>query len=67
MHLRKSDSMQRTLALLVTASILYVPANLYPIMFTEQLGSSEASTILGGVVLLVKLGSVPVAAVIFIL
>ena len=66
MHLRKSDSMQRTLALLVTASILYVPANLYPIMFTEQLGSSEASTILGGVVLLVKLGSVPVAAVIFI-
>ena len=66
MHLRKSDSIQRTLALLVTASVLYIPANVYPIMFTDQLGSTEASTILGGVVLLIKLGSIPVAAVIFI-
>jgi paraquat-inducible protein A len=66
MHLRKSDSMQRTLALLVTACILYIPANLYPIMYTDQLGSTEASTILGGVILLIDLGSIPVAAVIFI-
>ena len=66
MHLRKSDSIQRTLALLVTACLLYIPANLYPIMYTEQLGSTEASTILGGVVLLIDLGSVPVAIVIFI-
>ena len=66
MHLRKSDSIQRTLALLITACVLYIPANLYPIMYTDQLGSSEASTILGGVVLLIKLGSIPVALVIFI-
>jgi len=66
MHLRKTDSLQRTLALLITACILYIPANLYPIMYTDQLGSTESSTILGGVVLLIKLGSVPVAAVIFI-
>lgn len=65
-HQRETDSLQRTLALLVTASILYVPANLYPIMYTDQLGRTEASTIIGGVVLLIKLGSVPIAAVIFI-
>ncbi|MCZ6830928.1 MAG: paraquat-inducible protein A [Gammaproteobacteria bacterium] len=66
LHLRKVDSLQRTLALLITASILYIPANVYPIMITDQLGASEESTILGGVVLLINLGSVPVAAVIFI-
>jgi paraquat-inducible protein A len=66
MHLRKNDSIQRTLALLVTACLLYIPANLYPIMYTDQLGSTEASTILGGVVLLINLDSVPVAVVIFI-
>ena len=66
MHLRKNDSIQRTLALLVTACILYIPANMYPIMYTDQIGKTEASTILGGVILLIDLGSVPVALVIFI-
>ena len=66
LHLRKTDSLQRTLALLITATILYIPANIYPIMVTEALGKSEESTILGGVVLLINLGSVPVAAIIFI-
>ena len=66
LHLRNSNSLQRTLALLITASILYIPANLYPIMITEQLGVAENSTIIGGVVLLIKLGSIPVATVIFI-
>jgi len=66
LHLRKEHSLQRTLALLITATILYIPANLYPIMHTDQLGKTEPSTILGGVVLLIHLGSVPIAAVIFI-
>ncbi len=66
MHVRKTDSIQRTLALLITASILYIPANVLPIMITDQLGTSEPSTIMGGVFLLIKLGSVPIAAVIFI-
>jgi paraquat-inducible protein A len=66
MHLRKSDSLQRTLALLVTACLLYIPANIYPMMYTDQLGTAEASTVMGGVVLLIHLGSVPVALVIFL-
>ena len=48
MHARKSDSLQRTLALLVTACVLYIPANVYPIMLTDQLGSTEPSTIMCG-------------------
>lgn len=66
MHLRKNDSIQRTLALLITACLLYIPANLYPIMYTDSLGTTEASTIMGGVVLLINLGSAPIALVIFI-
>jgi paraquat-inducible protein A len=66
LHMRKPDSIQRTLALLVTACILYIPANLYPIMITDQLGTSEPSTILGGVILLMHHGAVLVALVIFL-
>ena len=65
-HSRKPDSMQRTLALLVTATILYIPANILPIMITEQFGQSIESTILGGVILLIEMGSIPVAAIIFV-
>lgn len=66
LHLRNTDSLQRTVALLITASVLYIPANLYPIMITEYLGVPTVSTIMGGVIVLVQLGSIPVAAVIFI-
>jgi len=66
LHVRIPHSIQRTVALLITAVVLYVPANVLPIMTTAQLGQSEPSTILGGVVLLFKMGSYPVAAVIFI-
>ena len=66
LHLRQTDSLHRTIALVLTAMVLYVPANVLPIMTTEALGTSEPSTILGGVVLLWNMGSYPVAAVIFI-
>jgi paraquat-inducible protein A len=66
MHLRKTNSLNRTLALLFTACLLYIPANILPIMITDQFGNSTESTILGGVVLLVNMDSIPIAAVIFI-
>lgn len=66
LHERVPESLQRTLALLITAVVLYIPANVLPIMTTTQLGRSIDSTILGGVILLVQMGSYPVAAVIFI-
>jgi paraquat-inducible protein A len=66
LHLRRPESIQRTVALLVTAALLYIPANVLPIMTTIQLGRPEGSTILGGVVLLIHHGSYPIAAVIFL-
>jgi paraquat-inducible protein A len=66
LHLRSPESLQRTVALLITAALLYIPANVLPIMTTDQLGNEIESTIMGGVVLLIQMGSIPVAAVIFI-
>lgn len=61
-----SQSIQTTWALLATAVLLYIPANILPIMHTNFLGSTEPSTILGGVILLWKMGSYPIAIIIFV-
>jgi len=66
LHLRKPGGLQRTVALIITASLLYIPANVLPIMTTDQLGRATDSTIVGGVVVLMHHGDYPIAAVIFI-
>ncbi len=66
LHSRKPNSLQRTAALLIAASVLYIPANLLPIMTTDQFGRAMDSTIIGGVIILWKMGSYPVALVILI-
>ena len=66
LHARIPHSLEWTLALLVTSVILYIPANVLPIMITESLGHQTYSTILGGVVMLWDMGSYPVAIVIFV-
>ena len=38
LHARRPDSIARTWALLITAAILYIPANLLPIMTVSMLG-----------------------------
>ena len=65
-HARIPDSIQRTMALLIAAIILYLPSNIFPIMTTEQFGTPMDSTIIGGVVLLWKMGSYPIALIIFV-
>lgn len=65
-YVRRRHSLQWTLALLVTSVMLYIPANLMPIMVTEALGNKMNSTIMAGVILLWGDGSYPVAMVIFI-
>ena len=52
--------------MLIAASVLYVPANLFPIMTTDQFGRAVDSTIIGGVILLWNMGSYPVAIVILV-
>lgn len=64
--LRKPHAVQNTLAYLVTAIVLFVPANLLPIMITSEFGAAKPSTIIEGVILLWHHGSYPTALVIFI-
>jgi paraquat-inducible protein A len=59
-------SIQTTWALLFTSVLFYIPANILPIMHTNVLGRDDPSTILGGVILLWRMGSYPIAIVIFI-
>nr|WP_275298285.1 paraquat-inducible protein A [Halomonas campisalis] len=66
LHARLPHSLQRTWALLAAAAVMYLPANFYPIMTTTSLGQTSTSTIIGGVVELVQMGSWPVALVIFV-
>ena len=65
-HHRKPDSLQRTAAYLITGVLLYIPANLMPIMTVTTLGNPEPNTIVGGVITLLEHGSYPIAAVIFV-
>jgi paraquat-inducible protein A len=66
LHARKPQAVQRTWALLAAAIVLYVPANVYPIMVITQLGRDHATTILAGVVDLVAAGMYPIAAIVFV-
>lgn len=65
LRLRNPHSIQITVALVLTAMLCYIPANLLPIMTTTVLGDTTESTIVGGVVLFVQQGSWFIAAVIF--
>ncbi|MBB3140686.1 PqiA/YebS family transporter subunit [Halomonas organivorans] len=66
LHARRPHSLQRTWALLAAAAVLYVPANVYPIMTTVSLGRASPNTIVGGIVELIEMGSWPVALVILV-
>jgi len=66
LYQRKPFSVQRSWAFLLTALILYVPANLYPIMTTATLGVKDDNTIIGGVILLWSMKSYPVAMIVFV-
>jgi paraquat-inducible protein A len=63
---RKPHSVQRTWALVIAAAICYVPANLLPVLNTTSLGSTEADTIMGGVVFLYTSGSWPLALIVLV-
>ena len=63
---RNPAAVQKTCALLLAATILYLPSNLYPVMFTELLGANNGSNIIDGVVALWNMNSHFVALVILI-
>lgn len=65
-HARRPNSLTRTWALLITAAILYIPANMLPIMTVSTLGQGSPDTIMSGVITLMKHGMLPIAAVVFV-
>jgi paraquat-inducible protein A len=66
LHLRKENSINRTLALLITSMILFIPANTMTIMNVTYFGREDPSTIIGGGITLIQLGSYAVAFVVFV-
>ncbi len=64
-HQRKPNSLSRTLALALAGAILYIPANVYPVLTVIQLGSGSPSTIMGGVEELVSSKMYPLALLVF--
>ena len=63
---RHPHSVQYTWALIIAATICYVPANVLPVLTTTAFGSVESDTIMGGVIYLYASGSWPLALIVFI-
>ena len=66
LHQRKSNSLTRTWALTIAATIFYIPANVLPITVVTSLGKTQADTIMSGVIYFMLTGMWPIALVIFI-
>lgn len=64
-HFRKPDSLKRAWALVITAAVLYFPANVLPVMTIVSFGNTEADTILSGVQALLLGGMWPLALLVF--
>src|SRR5512135_1030499 len=63
---RRHHSIQYTWALVIAGAICYIPANILPVLSTTALGSTEADTIIGGVIFLYGSGSWPLALIVLI-
>ena len=66
LHARKPMSVQRTWACVLAAAVLYVPANVLPIMTTVQALQREEHTLIGGILQLWADGSWGLSVIVFI-
>ncbi len=65
LHHRKPNGVTRAWALIITALILYFPANIYPVMKLNFAGAKQGATILEGVKELLFGGMWPLALLVF--
>jgi paraquat-inducible protein A len=65
LHRRKPYSIARSWALTIAAALLYMPANLYPVMQITQLATARSFTIMGGITELQSYGLWPLALLVF--
>ena len=63
---RRPGSSEKTLAWLTAGIILYVPANVLPVMHTHSFKGDEDSTIVGGIIEFWQGGSWDIATLIFV-
>jgi paraquat-inducible protein A len=66
LHERKPYSLIVTTALVICSAILYVPANVLPVMDTRTFIDDEYDTIMSGVLVLLHSGSWPIALLVFV-
>jgi paraquat-inducible protein A len=66
LHRRTPNSITWTWALLVAAALLYIPANILPVLVTQSIGGTGGDTIMSGVILFWQTGSPGLAIIIFV-
>ncbi len=65
LQFRKKNSISQTWALLLSALIMYIPANIEPIMHTTSFREESSNTIISGVIYFLENGDWPLALIIF--
>ncbi|MBP6519255.1 MULTISPECIES: paraquat-inducible protein A [unclassified Shewanella] len=65
LQVRDYSSLQKSWALLITAAILLVPANIYPITMLTNQGQVRHDTIFSGILHLVHSDMLPIAIIVF--
>jgi paraquat-inducible protein A len=65
LHVRKTNSISRSWALLAAGALLFIPANIYPVMVMTTLTVRQPYTIMGGIQDLASAGLWPLAALVF--
>jgi paraquat-inducible protein A len=65
LRLRKINSLSRSWALAGAAAMLYIPANIYPVMMITQVARTTSYTIFGGIEELVAYDLWPLALLVF--
>ena len=64
-YYRRKNSIARSWALTIAAALLYIPANVLPMMTVSQFDQGQPDTIISGVIELVNHGMVPIALLVF--
>lgn len=65
LHGRRTNSVARTWALVCSAWLLLIPANVYPVMTVIRFGQGEPNTITSGVIHLIEAQMWPLALLVF--
>jgi paraquat-inducible protein A len=65
LHGRKPNAIQRTAAFVVAGYLLYIPANVLPVLHIVRFGRAEHNTIMSGVFELLRNGLWPLALIVF--